>query len=203
MMCLQYEYDLPSGNLLSMEMTKGLRNDQQDSRETTGAITADDLHIRDLGYITPAYLSAITDKKAFFLNRLPAMAGVFTTPENPLEWKSINSKLKRASSDSMELDVLVFEKNKIPCRLTIERVGSNEYNRRLEKAKARAKSEGVGISRLHKIKLQCNTFITNASPSILPVAEIRKTYYLRWQVELIFKTRKSFFRINKIKKVRK
>lgn len=203
MMCLQYEYDLLSGNWLSIEMTKGLRNDQQDSKETTDAITAGDLHIRDLGYITPAYLSAIIDKKAFFLNRLPAMAGVFTTAETPLDWKSINSRLKRTSADFMELDVLVFEKNKIPCRLIIERVGSNEYNRRLEKAQARAGSEGLGVSRLHKIKLQYNTFITNAGPSVLPVAEIRKTYYLRWQIELIFKTWKSFFRINKIKKVRK
>ena len=203
LMCLQYEYDLLSGSWLSIEMTKGLRNDQQDSKETTSSITAGDLHIRDLGYITPTYLSAIIEKKAFFLNRLPAMAGVYTTAKKPLDWKSINSKLKRTSSDFMELDVLVFERNQIPCRLILERVSSNEYNRRLEKAKASAKSQGVGISKLHKTKLQYNAFITNASPSILPVTEIRKTYYLRWQIELIFKTWKSFFRINKIKKVRK
>ena len=33
--------------------------------------------------------------------------------------------------------------------------------------------------------------------------KIRTTYYLRWQIELVFKTRKSFFRIDKVKKVRK
>lgn len=50
---IQYEYDLVSSDWLSVEITKGLRNDQQDSKETTDAITKGDLHIRDLGYITP------------------------------------------------------------------------------------------------------------------------------------------------------
>lgn len=51
--------------------------------------------------------------------------------------------------------------------------------------------------------MRYNTFITNVCCSILPVAVIRKTYYLRWQIELVFKTWKSFFRIDKIKKVKK
>ncbi len=38
---------------------------------------------------------------------------------------------------------------------------------------------------------------------ILPYKKVRKTYYLRWQIELVFKTWKSFFEINKIKKVKK
>jgi IS4 transposase len=38
---------------------------------------------------------------------------------------------------------------------------------------------------------------------ILPIEKIRRTYYLRWQIELVFKTWKSFFEINKVKKVKK
>ena len=70
LMSLQYEYDLVSSNWLSFEMTKGLRNDQQDSTETIGSITKGDLHIRDLGYITPTYLSAVVEKEAFFLMKV-------------------------------------------------------------------------------------------------------------------------------------
>lgn len=203
LMSLQYEYDLVSNKWLSFEMTKGLRNDQQDSKETVGSITKGDLHIRDLGYITPTYLSAVVAKEAFFLNRLPPKAGVFTTTMKPLNWKKIDSNFKKNALTSMEADVLIYEKDKIPCRLIIERVSDSEYKRRLEKARIRAKSSRVGLTELHKIKLKYNTFITNVCRSILPFTVIRKTYYLRWQIELVFKTWKSFFRIDKIKKVKK
>lgn len=59
-------------------MTKGLRDDQIDSAETVGSITKGDLHVRDLGYITPTYLSAVADKEAFFLNRLPSQCLILT-----------------------------------------------------------------------------------------------------------------------------
>ncbi len=100
LMSLQYEYDLVSSNWLSFEMTKGLRNDQKDSTETTGSITKGDLHIRDLGYITPIYLSAILDKQAFFLNRLPPQCMVFTKNKKPIGWKKINADFKKKTYPS-------------------------------------------------------------------------------------------------------
>ncbi|MFT3947606.1 MAG: transposase [Agriterribacter sp.] len=66
-----------------------------------------------------------------------------------------------------------------------------------------AKSKGVGISKEHKKKLHYNIYITNVEADILPASEIRRTYYLLWQIELVFKTWKSFFRINEVKRVKK
>lgn len=203
LMSLQYEYDLVSGNWLSFAMTKGLRNDQQDSLETTSSITKGDLHIRDLGYITPLYLSAIVDKQAFFLNRLPPQPVVFTTNGKILDWKKIDRDFKKNTLAFKELDIMVYEKNKVPCRLIIEKISNNEYRKRIENAKVKAKSRGSAPSALLKIKLQYNLFITNVGADILPFDVIRKTYYLRWQIELVFKTWKSFFRIDKLKKVKK
>ena len=56
----------------------------------------------------------------------------------------------------MELDVLVYEKDKVPCRLIIEPVDDNEYCRRLEKARMSPKSRGVGITELYKMRLRYN-----------------------------------------------
>ncbi len=203
LMSIQYEYDLVSSSWLSLEITKGLRNDQLDSKETINAITKGDLHIRDLGYVTPTYLSAVIDETAFFLNRLPPNAGVFNKAMKPFDWKKTHASFNKNSLTTMEVNVLVYEKNKISCRLIIERVSDDEYKRRLENAIKNAKSKGIGISNLYKIKLRYNSFITNVNSSILPVTIIRKTYYLRWQIELVFKTWKSFFHIDKIKKVKK
>lgn len=203
LLSLQYEYDLVSGDWLSVKMTKGLRNDQRDSTETTGDIGAGGLHIRDLGYVTPTYLKAVIDKKAFFLNRLPVMAGVYTLDNKQLDWKKTDRKMRNVAGGTMELDVLVYEKAMVPCRLVMERVDGTEYKRRLADAVAKAKSRGLGVSQVHRIRLRYNLFITNVDTTILPYGSIRKTYYLRWQVELVFKTWKSFFRINLVKKVKK
>lgn len=203
LMSLQYEYDLVSSNWLSFEMTKGLRNDQKDSTETVGSITKGDLHIRDLGYITPIYLSAIMAKEAFFLNRLPPQCLIFTKNKKTIDWKKTDADFKKNALTHLELDVMIYEKNKISCRLLIEPVSEMEYCRRLKKAFERTKSRGAVPSELLKITLRYNLFITNVPADILPFEVIRKTYYLRWQIELVFKTWKSFFKINRIKKVKK
>ena len=87
--------------------------------------------------------------------------------------------------------------------MIIERVHEDEYKKRLKKAELRAKSLKVGVSKDHKIRCRYNAFITNVEKRILPIDKIRKTYHLRWQIELVFKTWKSFLHINKVKKVKK
>lgn len=203
LMSIQYEYDLVSKQWLSIEITQGLRNDQTDSRETIAAITKGDLHLRDLGYITPTYLSGVVNTEGYFLNRLPPQAGAYRINKKPINWKTIDRMMKRTNTPSIDLDVLVYEEQQIPCRLIIERVTDTEYCRRLKKAEERAKSSKVGLTDQYKLKLQFNTFITNVDADILPIPTIRKTYYLRWQIELVFKTWKSFFNLNQVKKVKK
>lgn len=131
------------------------------------------------------------------------MAGVFTSDGKPLSWGKLHSKIKKAKSAVMDIETVIYEKNKIPARLIIEPVDNQEYKRRLEKAKNTAKSKNIGISKEHKLKLRYNLFITNAPAVQLAAKSIRKVYYLRWQIELVFKTWKSFFRINQVKKVKR
>ena len=103
----------------------------------------------------------------------------------------------------MEMKVFIYKKDMIPCRLMIARVSDEEYVKRLKHAKNLAKSQGVGLSDKHRARCRYNAFITNVDSKILPLKKIREIYYLRWQIELVFKTWKSFFEINKVKKVKK
>lgn len=161
------------------------------------------MHIRDLGYITPVYLNAIVKKEAYFLNRLPPQVNLYNLKKEPLDWASIDRKFNKTGSDSLEIEVLVYKKEQLGCRLVIERINDDEYKKRLKHAVNSAKSRGVGLSEKHRIRCRYNSFITNVDKKILPVEKIRKTYYLRWQIELVFKTWKSFFEINEVKKVKK
>lgn len=203
LMNIQYEYDLISGNWTSLELTSTKRNDQQDSKETVDRIQKGDLHIRDLGYITPTYLKAVLNKEAYFLNRLPPQINVYETDRTPINWNKISGKFNKSRTSIVEMDVLIYEKELLPCRLILEPVSKKEYDKRIKSAKSKAKSWGVGISKLHKIKCRYNMFITNVEKEKLSLDKVRKTYYLRWQIELVFKTWKSFFKINEVKKVKK
>ncbi|WP_165813969.1 IS4 family transposase, partial [Terrimonas sp.] len=185
MISLQYEYDLVSGNWLSIKLTDGLRNDFSDAEQTVSAITTGDLHIRDLGYISPTYLKAIIQSGAFFLNRLPSQAGVYNLDGKPLSWNKVFRQANR--QQHLQQDVLVYVKERIACRMIIEKVPNHEFKRRWLHAQAQAKSKRVGISKEHKKKLHYNIYVTNVGSDILPPSEVRKTYYLRWQIELVFK----------------
>jgi Transposase DDE domain len=203
LMNLQYEYDLVSGNWLCIELTTGHRNDQLDSRQTIGSIAKGDLYIRDLGYVTPTYLKAIIDKGAYFLNRMPPQVTIHTVGKRSLNWRAIHRTFSKTGTHTLDLDVLIYQREMLPCRLVIERATNEEYRKRLRHAEHSAKKHGVGLSQEHQLRCRYNAFITNVDREILPIDKIRKTYYLRWQIELVFKTWKSFFEINKVKKVKK
>lgn len=203
LMNIQYEYDLLSGNWISLELTSIKKNDQLDSKETIDKIAKGELYVRDLGYITPIYLKAVLDKEAYFLNRLPTNISVYDLKGHRIDWKKIDGQFNKTNVSSVEMEVKIYEKEMLGCRLIIERVGDLEYKKRLDKATKSAKSQGVGVSDAHKLRCRYNTFITNVAKEILPFEKTRKTYYLRWQIELVFKTWKSFFEINKVKKVKK
>jgi hypothetical protein len=200
---IQYEYDLVGGNWKTLELTTIKRNDQQDSKQNIESISKGELYIRDLGYITPTYLNAIIQKGAGFLNRLPAQAIVYTLDKEPINWSRIDHKLNKIGAGVLDLDVQVYQKESIACRLVIERVSDDVYRKRIRQAEHSAKRHGVGLTQKHRIRCRYNTFITNVNRQKLPVEKIRNTYYLRWQIELAFKTWKSFFEISKLKKVKK
>lgn len=202
LMNLQYEFDLISGNWKVLDLVTTKINDQLDSRNTIDSICQGELYIRDLGYITPIYLKAVIEKQAYFLNRMPPQAVLHTLNNESIRWKNIKRKFEKTGANALDMDILLYEREPVKCRLVIEPVAETEYKRRLKAAHQSAKKHGVGITYEHKIRCRYNAFITNVSRKILPLEKIRKIYYLRWQIELVFKTWKSTFEIHKIKKVK-
>lgn len=202
LMGLQYEFDLLSGNWKALDLVTIKTNDQLDSNNTINSICEGELYIRDLGYITPTYLKAIIEKRAYFLNRMPPQATLHTLQKELIRWKTIKRRFEKTYASALDIDVLLYEREPVKCRMVVEPVTDTEYRRRLKAAFSSAKKHGVGITREHKIRCRYNTFITNVSKEVLPLDKIRKVYYLRWQIELVFKTWKSTFEIHKVKKVK-
>jgi transposase len=73
----------------------------------------------------------------------------------------------------------------------------------MRKANLNAQKKGRQIGKEFKARARLNLFITSASEESLDIENAWKAYTLRWQIELAFKTWKSLWKIDKVKKVKK
>ncbi len=205
LMNLQYAFDLKNGQWQYLEFTRATENDQRYSSKILDDIQADDLLLRDLGFVTHHYLQTVINKKAYFINRMPPKWNVFQKENcKPINWKSVYHKIKKYGLKHMEMKVGIGKENKsIESRLIISAVPLSVYQKRLDKVEKHARSKGFQVSKEYKIHCRLNAFITNIPKEFLAADNISEVYRTRWQIELIFKTWKSLLLIHKTKPVKK
>jgi hypothetical protein len=202
-MNLQYGFDLKNGHWQYLEFTKATENDQRYSAEILDDIQANDLLLRDLGFVTQQYLQTIINKKAYFINRMPPTWSAFQKENGKkINWKSINRKIKKYDLGHMEIEVMIGKEN-IKSRLVVSVVPLSIYQDRLRKVEKHARSKGVQVSDEYKIRCRLNAFVTNIPKELLAHDNVSKVYRTRWQIELVFKTWKSLLLIHKTKPVKK
>jgi hypothetical protein len=206
MMNIQYEFDILSGSLKQLELTKATRNDQTESKETLDQISPGSLNIRDLGYITTSYLKAVEGNNAYYLNRLPKI-GVYQLINEKFKqfnWKALGKRMKKEKFEYLELDVYLGKSEKLKTRMVIVPVPKNVAEERICKAKKGGqRTNGYQISQEYKFKAHYNIMITNVPKEVLSALEVIEAYKLRWQVELVFKTWKSNLAIDQVKRMKK
>lgn len=204
MISIQYEYDLLSGSTLDLRLTTGTRNDQRDARENTHDIAENDLFIRDLGYSTTNYLKQIADGKAYFLNRLGSQLKVYDLERNKeeIDFSKCRKKIKKHNLPYLHYNVALGKEAMIPGRLIIYPVDQATYERRVRKTTKQANGYRYQVSDDFKCKAQLDLYITNVPEDKLPSPIIKKTYSLRWQIELFFRIWKSQARIDMVKGIK-
>ena len=84
---------------------------------------------------------------------------------------------------------------KLPARVIIHRLTKEQTEKRL---KEQAKKEG----RRKRVE-GGDGYITRLSTENVPTGHIHDLYSLRWQIEILFKTWKSFFQIDRCKEIKK
>jgi len=198
MVSIQYEYDFLSGQSMDLRLTEGVKNDQSDSREFTHDIREKDLFLRDLGYCTLGFLSAVDSAKAYFVSRLAPKTNIYSskTSKDPVDVKDYLKKLKKDRLEYMEVEVYRGKIERIPERAVISLADTATYEKRLRKTAKQAKSTGNRVSDEFKTRVKLNTMVTNVPREVLAAENIWTVYSLRWQIELLFKFWKSQITIN-------
>jgi hypothetical protein len=206
LMNIQYEYDIKSGDWISLELAKATRNDQQDSKETLDSICPNDLLIRDLGYSTINYMKGVSERCAYFINRLPTGVKIYKKTNNEykeIKWGGVDKGFSENGPTQIEMDIFIGKKEKLPVRLVIVPVSNKVYEQRIRNAEKSMKSKGCCLSDEYKTRCKYNLFVANAPKDKISTTQIVEIYKLRWQIEIIFKAWKSVGNIHKVKKLKK
>lgn len=206
MIRIQFEYDFKSGTIYDLSVHAFNDQDQTNSQETLADIHKGDLLIRDLGYVNFKYLEYVENKEAYYLNRPSANVGMYEKDTNgdfiKLDFAKIHHAMKINNLDAIEKEVYLSGEKNIKTRLVIELLPQDEYEKRIRKASKEANKKKRQLSVEYKIRAALNLFITNIPKELQAISKVRSLYRLRWQVELIFKTWKSFGALHEIKQMK-
>jgi hypothetical protein len=197
--CIQYEFNVKSGEVNDLSIHPAKRPDNKDAIQTIGLVRPGDLTIRDLGYFVVDYFRRIEKARAFFLSRLNTKILVYQKKEDKLhelDFEKVYQRMKEQNIQRLDNKVYIGEKEKFPVRLIIELVPEEVVATRIQRVNKYNKKKGRQTGEEYKKRARFNLFITNITEEMLDAEAIVKIYRIRWQIELIFKTWKSVFGLN-------
>jgi len=197
---LQYEYNLKANSGLDIEFQS---SSTPDIKSKLQDIQPKDLRLEDLGYFKLSRFCEIMDNKAYFVSRLKYSIIVFSKKNDQYTRINIDKLVKNMKQgEKLDMQVYLGNKQKLPVRLIIEKVPNSVAAEKRRKLKTDKQNKRKNISKKRLAFCDVNAYITNANQNILPTDLIRSIYSLRWQIEILFKTWKSTFNIDKVKKMK-
>lgn len=195
---IQLTYEYKTGSIGSIDIEKGISNDQSYAKNLPAKIGENFLVLFDLGYWCVDILMKIQAKGAFYVARLKTDVNLWKK-DNDGFIKIILEKIFQSQSfPAIEFDAYLKKKHKT--RIIAFRVPEKIAEMRKEKLKKIAKKKGK--SREYKVSEKSlalchwSIFITNCNEKLLSGKMIRSVYRIRWTIELIFKTWKSILKID-------
>src|SRR5262249_55231109 len=150
------------------------------------------LFIFALGYFKIQALARLALAGAYFLTRLNHQTKLFTLSASGMRHVELTQMLQGVEGNLIERDIFIGAKELVPTRLVAVRMPEPIVNERRRVAKKKAKKKGYKPSKAHLHLLAWNLFISNVPSMIWKTTTVVQGYPIRWQIELIFKSWKSY-----------
>lgn len=189
--------DYKNGKYEKIIIDEGKSADQSYIKEAVKLIGKGELLIYDLGYFDTNSMIDLAERGAYFLSRFNHRAGLYKRNEDG-SWETfdLQKELTNVAIDGKsfcEFHVwLRKDGRELQVRLIAEMVSEVIANQRRCKAKKTAKKKGRKPTKKHLYLLNWSLYITNAEEEQLPAKVVSLVYRIRWYIELVFKTWKSY-----------
>lgn len=194
---LQYGFDIISQKIIVMLVQDAV---QSDLHQELHDLEKSDLRIEDLGYFNLKRFEKIIQGKAFFLSRHRFNVTVFEYRNETYEELDLIKLARRMKAgDRRIISVYLGQKEKLPVRMIVEKVPEQLASEKRRKLKTDKHNKRRGLSQKRLLLCSLNIYITNTREDQIPADQIRYYYSLRWQIEIIFKSWKSTYKIDRTK----
>jgi hypothetical protein len=163
------------------------------------------LIIRDLGYFSVEGFKAIEESNCFFLSRLQPRSALFQFKDDCFIRFDINKLLRRMKKYKLpyvEEQLYLTHQYKHPVRVCFFLVPASVRRQRLKEKNRYNKNRGWQQSKEYNVWTWFNAFVTNADNITISTDAIPGIYKYRWQIELVFKTWKSNYSLEKMKSMK-
>lgn len=158
----------------------------------------------------------IRDKQAFYLTRVKANTTLSVQNKSPETFEKTGKPKKYSQFHTLDLEQLVDEMapgetrefphvfcgrgHHLGDRLIVHKLSDKEYAQRKKQMCELALKRKTITPRSERIK-RLSVYLTNCPAAVISTEQVHTLYSLRWQIELLFKTWKSTFGINRVKKM--
>jgi hypothetical protein len=197
---IQHCYELKTGRLHSHQVCDAHSQDAMSGKEMMDTYQPGDLVLRDLGYFDLESFKLFDQKyKVGFISRLKPKTSIFELNGKKIDMGKLAHNMNKNSIPYIDKNVIIGTKKPVDVRIIITLVPDQVKQERIRKTNKQNKSYGNQTSKTFRQYAAFNIFITNVEESILAADQVMKLYRLRWQIELMFKTWKSYYKIHCIK----
>ena len=186
-------FNLSANNFSFFHLHSFSNNDQSLSANVLPYLQKGDLCIRDLGFAVQNVMSKFIAEGIYFISRKRYHHKVFD-PETGTEINLLKSLRKKRFIDQK---VIIGKEQPLQVRLIAIPVPKTQAAERKRKART-DRDKRLNHSLEYYQLLDYNIYITNISTKQCDAENIFELYKLRWRIEIIFKSWKSCFSLEKL-----
>jgi hypothetical protein len=199
--------DYKSGKYESIAITDGTSPDQNYIDEAIKRVNPGELLIDDLGYFKQEAVIDIDQRGAYFLCRFNHRNNLYKEEDGKLVKFDLLVELNKAQKKGKtlcEFDVWFRKRGRqVKMRLTCEIVSEEVAEDRRKNARKVARKKKRKPTCMHLFFLGWNLYITNVEKTILEAKSVGLVHKVRWYVELVFKSWKSYHGLTQVRGKRK
>lgn len=184
---IQALFNFSTESWLDFSVDTYSQNDQSQAKWGFDKLQENDLLIRDLGYFVLDALEELCENQ-YIITSYKSGVSLFTSSDEPINLLDLLKSKKQ-----IDMPVLLGKSKKIPLRLVARKLSKKRKKERIQEAKNKKKANGRrNYSKEYYELLGYEFFLTNIENDYFDIELISKLYGLRWYIEILFKSWKSY-----------